>query len=411
MSALLDSLLAGREDAAAAAIRAHGLPGARSEAWKYTSLRALERRRFSPPAAAKADPALLADIPEPRLVFVNGDLDAGLSSLGQLPEGVHLERLVTTTPDLPDAPAGTPWQSPADDVFLHLNTLLATGGVQLRVEGDIDSPLHLVCLNLTAGSDHASHLRHRLRLQAGARLTLVQHQLGEEGCAAFDNSVFEIALEENAELHHYRVEASALATTCFARTRARLAAGSHYQRLDMELGAALSRHVLEVRLEGEGANFSGSGILLADGRRQLDTRLNIRHAAANTHCQLPWRGLATGRARLSFHGGIHIEAGADGSEADLQNRNLLLDEDAQINTQPVLVIHADEVKAAHGATVGQLDANALFYLRARGIPEAEARRILTAAFCRDLLRQVEDPGLHALLENRLDAALARMQAA
>jgi Fe-S cluster assembly protein SufD len=145
---------------------------------------------------------------------------------------------------------------------------------------------------------------------------------------------------------------------------------------------------------------------LAGGKRHVDTRLGIEHIARDTSCELTWRGLGSGRGRVVFHGGILIREGADGSDAMLSNKNLLLSEDAEIDTQPVLEIHADEVKAAHGATVGRLDANALFYLRSRGLPEDLAQQLLTTAFCREPLASLSDPETASALATQLDKALA-----
>ena len=180
---------------------------------------------------------------------------------------------------------------------------------------------------------------------------------------------------------------------------------------DLELGAGLSRHELNVRLEGDGARLVANGVLLADGKRHLDTRLGIEHIARDTACELLWRGLGADRGRAVFHGGITIREGADGTDANLSNKNLLLSANAEVDTQPVLVIHADEVKAAHGATVGQIDPTALFYLRSRGIPAEQARAMLTAAFCREVLGALDAGPLHDALATALDARLAALGAA
>jgi len=168
---------------------------------------------------------------------------------------------------------------------------------------------------------------------------------------------------------------------------------------------------LNVRLEGEGARLAANGVLFADGKRHLDTRLGIEHIARDTACDLVWRGLAAARGRAVFHGGITIRAGADGSDARLSNKNLLLSEGAEIDAQPVLEIHADEVRAAHGATVGRLDEGALFYLRSRGLPATVARRLLTAAFCRETLSVLDDAAMVEFIGVRLDAALGRIELA
>jgi Fe-S cluster assembly protein SufD len=207
-----------------------------------------------------------------------------------------------------------------------------------------------------------------------------------------------------------RVQDAAPGATLFARTDAVLAREARYARTDLELGAALSRHELNVRLEGKAAALRADGVLLADGRRHVDTRLGIDHIARDTACDLTWRGLAGQRGKAVFHGGIVIRQGADGTAANLSNKNLLLSHDAEVDTQPVLEIHADEVKAAHGATVGQLDPTALFYLRSRGLPDAQARALLTGAFCREVVAGIEDQQTRALCDAALDRALARLGA-
>ena len=405
MGALLDSLLQGLDAPAAQAIRDAGLPDRRSEAWKYTSLRALDRRTFAPARPVRPEPALLAGLMVPAVVFTNGLIDdASPWAHADLPEGLHLVLgRESADVDVSAAMAGT-----SESVFERINALAATAGMRLTASGHIDTPIQLVQINVKDGDDRAVHLHHRIHLQAGASLTLIEYALGDAVHANLDNTRIDVVLESGARLVHVRVQDDNAAASRFLRTHAVLDSNAQYRRLDLELGAALSRHALDVRLSGDSASVDAGGVLLADARRHLDTRLDIVHAAPNTRATLPWRGLAADRARAVFHGGIRIEAGADGSQADLQNRNLLLSALAEIDTQPTLVIHADEVKAAHGATVGQLDAIALFYLRSRGLPEAEARRLLTAAFVRDLLIGIEDAALRAWLDSRLQSALARL---
>ena len=419
MSALLDSLAAGfagdapRRAALEDALR-DGLPGPRSEAWKYTPLRALERRAFAPAAPAAVDPALLAGIPSPRMVFVNGRFDAALSDLDALPATARLATLPETLAD-PDPRAGNFLQrryAGADAVFARLNAALAGDGMVLRLGENacLPAPLHLVCVGAPAAADQAWHLRHFIELRAGAEATVVEHHLAAGAHAHLGNALVQVHLAAGARLHHHRLQCESPRATLFARTDAVLARDAAYQRVDLELGAGLSRHELNVRLEGPRAMLQADGVLLGDGRRHVDTRLGIDHVAGDTACALGWRGIAGQRARVVFHGGITIRAGADGSQAALSNKNLLLSHEAEIDTQPVLEIHADEVQAAHGATVGQLDATALFYLRSRGIAEAEARRLLTASFCREVVAAIDDAPTRALADAAVDEALARLGA-
>lgn len=414
MSALLDSLAAGfsgsdaRRTLLDAALQT-GLPAARNEAWKYTSLRQLERRSFSaaPLQAPDIDTALLADIPSPRLVFVNGRHSAALSDLSTLDAGVQVRTLSATQQDEPEATRflGRRFER-AEEVFAQLNAALADEGVLVQVADGItsDTPVHLVFVSTADGTDRAWHHRHLVELRRGASLKLVEHHLQGGDNANFDNTLVHIHLAQDAVLSHARVQADSARTTSLLRTDAVLARDAEYRRIDLELGAALSRHELNVRLEGDNARLTANGVLLGTGRRHIDTRLGIEHIATNTSAELVWRGVAANRSRVVFHGGIGIREGADGTDANLSNKNLLLSADAEIDTQPTLVIDAEEVKAAHGATVGQLDANALFYLRSRGVPAEQARAMLSAAFCHEPLAAV-DGALTEKLVHHLDQAL------
>ena len=420
MSALLDSMTKAfcgsdaRREVLDAALR-DGLPGPRSEAWKYTSLRQLERRGFAP--APLAPPTLdagqqasdaLADVPAPRLVFLNGRLHDGLSDTTGLPDGVRLETLSATLGAGEESARFLARRyERSDEIFARLNAALADEGVVLRVdEGvQVEVPLQLVFASVAGDTDLAWHHRHLVELRAGARLDIVEHRLQVGDAAHLDNTVAHVHLAHGAVLRHARVQAGSARQTSFLRTDAVLARDAHYHRVDLELGAALSRHELNVRLEGENAELTANGVLLGTGRRHVDTRLGIEHIARDTRAGMLWRGVAANRSRVVFHGGIHIREGADGTDANLSNKNLLLSADAEIDTQPTLVIDAEEVKAAHGATVGQLDANALFYLRSRGLPAPQAQALLSAAFCHEPLQVLPD-ALREQLARRLDRALA-----
>ena len=415
MSALLDSLATAFNGADARrevleGVLQDGLPGARSEAWKYTSLRQLDRRTFAPAPleAPVVDATFVESIPAPRLVFVNGRLHPGLSDLTGLPAGVQLQSFSQAVAAGEDSARllGRRYERP-DEVFARLNTALADEGVVLRVEDGVQvaTPLQLVFASAATGTDLAWHHRHWVELRAGAQLGIVEHHLQVGDAAHLDNSVMHVHIARDARFSHARVQAGSARQTSFLRTDAVLARDAQYHRVDLELGAALARHELNVRLEGDNAHLTANGVLLGSGRRHVDTRLGIEHIARDTSAGLLWRGVAGNRSRVVFHGGIHIREGADGTDANLSNKNLLLSADAEIDTQPTLVIDAEEVKAAHGATVGQLDANALFYLRSRGLPEPQAQALLSAAFCHEPLRVLPD-ALREQLGAQLDRALA-----
>ena len=392
MSALLDSLVAGFEGDAVNRsllddVLRDGLPAARNESWKYTSLRALERRVFATPECdVVVDAAVLADIPTPRLVFVNGRYDAAHSSFASLPGGVTLQpRSNATQPAFESAlPIAT--ATSRDAVFARLAVALAADGVLLQVAEGVraSDPIHLVFLGEPAQADVASHVSHLVTLGVDASASVVEHHLHGQAHANLSNALTRIELAAGAALLHARIQDESTRATLMARTDVMLEDNARYERVDLELGAALSRHDMTIRLKGSGAHVSANGVLLGTGRRHIDTQLAVEHLGRDTVCDLLWRGLGAGRSRTVFHGGIVIQNGADGADARLSNKNLLLGEGAEIDTQPVLEIHADEVKAAHGATVGQLDPTAMFYLRSRGLTESDARRLLTSAFCREV---------------------------
>lgn len=433
MGALLDSFApaldalrlrdaAGLGDARRAALDAalhDGLPGARSERWKYTPLRALERRAFTTADAGPAAfdtgvlAATLAAIPAPRMVFVNGRYDGAHSDLADLPQGVSLQPLSTVLRqgDARESNFLARRFDRADEVFARLNAALADDGVVLRTQAGAQSmqPVHLVFVGAPAEGDRAWHLRNFIELRRDAQLSVVEHHLGTAAHTHLGNTLTHVHLAAQAQLTHARVQDEAIGATVIARTDAVLAREAVYRRIDLELGAALSRHELNVALQGESAQLHANGVLLAAGKRHLDTRLAIDHVGRDGACQLNWRGLGAGRSRAAFHGGILIREGADGTAAMLSNKNLLLSEGAEIDTQPVLEIHADEVQAAHGATVGQLDPTVMFYLRSRGVPAEQARALLTAAFCRETLAVIEDATPREALAATLDAALARLE--
>ncbi|KRG68002.1 Fe-S cluster assembly protein SufD [Pseudoxanthomonas dokdonensis] len=422
MSELLQSLAEGFDGDASQrelldATLADGLPGPRSEAWKYTSLRALERRRFAAvERVPHVDPLALAHIPAPRAVFINGRFSAAHSLLKDLADGISLRLLSESLASGEDDAAKAQTAFERDDVFARLNAALSSEGLLLHVEPGVyaSRPLHLVFVSAQDGEetrDLAWHLRNRIDIGAGAGLVLVEHQLALGEHAHLGNSTTRITIADGARLAHARSQRDSARATQLLRTDAVLGNDSQYIRIDVELGAALSRHQLNVRLQGDNARLLANGVLLADGRRHIDTRLGIDHVGRDTCCELTWRGIGAERGRVVFRGGILIREGADGTDAALSNKNLLLSEHAEVDTQPVLEIHADEVKAAHGATVGQLDANALFYLRSRGLGEQQAKQLLTSAFCREPVAMTGEAAIIEWLDAQLDVALAGLERA
>ncbi|MEO8998224.1 MAG: Fe-S cluster assembly protein SufD [Rhodanobacter sp.] len=397
------------------AFAAGGLPDTRVEAWKYTALRALGQRSFARGDAAAASRAVAAStfaLPGavgPRLVFVNGVFRTDLSTLDALPPGLSLQPLSQALHG--DAEplrfVLSRHYREIGDAFARINAASAVDGVVLRVAAGakIAVPVQLVFVGAAAEAELAWHLRNVIELGEGAELSLIEQHVSDDEPAQLATVVSDIEVREGARLHHTVLQNVAVGTSLIRRSSVRLHARSHAMLHVLELGGALVRHDLRTELIGDGARFDTRGVFMPHGRQHIDTQLAIRHQALNTTSTSNWRGVASDRARGVFRGAIVVAPGADGSDASLNNKNLLLSPSAEIDTKPELEIYADEVKAAHGATVGQLDERALFYLRSRGIPLTEARALLTAAFCRAVLDDLPNKALREHLSELLVAQL------
>lgn len=421
--ALLESLLrepAGRpvdpvsaRAQAAARLLRDGLPDARDEAWKYTSLRALGQRRYvdgdSEAAMRTVDSSIveLPDIHGPRMVFVNGVFCADLSTRPTV-TGLTLSTFAERPGEL-EAALQLDTDSLRSNAFERLNALLAADGPILHVDAGVDvtEPVHLVFVGAAAAADIAWQIRARIDLAAGAHLRVIEHHVAADAHAHFGNLVVACQVGEGAVLELVQIQCAAETSTLIRRDYYLLDRNARLSMHAVELGAQLTRHDLRIDLAGHGARVDSRGVFTLHGRQHGDTHLVVDHNAAGTISNIVWHGVADGRARGVFHGAITVAQGADGADAKLTNKNLLLSAQAEIDTQPALEICADEVKAAHGATVGQLDETALFYLRSRGIPEQAARSLLVAAFCRAVLADVPHSALlehlQALLDSRLPA--------
>ena len=394
-----------------AAFVAAGLPDTRIEAWKYTALRALGQRRFAngdAQAAARAvDPAAFAlpGVDGPRLVFVNGVFRADLSKLDALPAGLTLQPLSQALRQDAESLRFVLSRHAAEpgDAFVRLNAALASDGVVLRLAAGAKpaAPVHLVFLGAPAETEVAWHLRNLVELGEGAELVLVEQHAASGEPQHFATLVSDASLRDGAVLRQVLLQQAATGSSLVRRSQLRLGRRAQATSHVLELGGALARHDLRAELAGDGARCVTRGVFMPRGRQHVDTQLAIRHQALGTASDSVWRGVADQRGRGVFRGAILVAPGADGSDASLSNKNLLLSPNAEIDTKPELEIHADEVKAAHGATVGQLDERALFYLRSRGIPLAEARVLLTAAFCRAVLDDLPNTALREHLAGLL----------
>lgn len=405
------------DDARHAAMQAfveRGLPDTRNELWKYTNLRALSQRRddpVDPHAARRAIPDGLlppSSNNAARMVFVNGAFRADLSALAELPDGVTLQPLSLALREQPEPLRfllGT--RTDDDDGFTLLNRALATDGLILRVaEGvRVAAPIHVVHAGVACGASEAWHPRSLIDVGEGASLDVIEHHVGEVGAPHLVNAVQDVTVRDAARLRWSVVQTTGVDMLLLRRSNCRLGDDAELDFHALELGGKLARHELRVELSGERARFKSRGAFVLHGRQHADTEVLVTHRGRETVSDSLWRGVAGGRARGVVHGRILVMRGADGADGGFYNKNLLLSPDAEIDTRPALEIYADEVKANHGATVGQLDEGALFYLRSRGIPLDVARRMLVRAFCAVALDGIEPVSLREHCEALLSAQL------
>ena len=385
-----------REEAARA-FAASGLPGARNEAWKYTSLRPLSELRFQEPLTAIADCsrllALLPAIDAPRLVFVDGRRRGDLSSA---PGSLSVYGFAQT-PDFGRL------SKPEREPLTALNTMLAEDGAVIRVPEDVDAGTLVLASLGTAppGRPVAFHPRHVVRLARGARLTLVEISVGQD--VYLHNAVSEIVVSEDATLTHIRLQQEADRAFHFSTSYIDVAARGTYDGFALNLGGRLSRTEIHARLSGPRGVVHLNGAQLLRGTQHADFTTVVSHDAPNCTSRQTVKNVLAGRARGVFQGRIEVARGAQKTDGYQMNQALLLSPEAEIDSKPELKIYADDVKCSHGATVGELDADQLFYLRSRGVPEREARAILVRAFLAEAL----DPIAHAGARAALDQAVAR----
>ena len=394
-----------------------GLPTNRDEAWKYTRLAPLTEGTFVPageargagraegtfvPAEATRGAGGLSAVverlglPGPRLVFVDGRLAPELSSVAGLPRGLTLKPLrdaLREDGELLESVLGQRALA-SEAAFTALNAALLEDGALLRLAPGTVSEVPVQLLFLTRG-DAPVLASPRIIVLAGesSEATLVETYAsasldGTGAGATFTNTVTEVTLGDNASLHHYKLQAEADAAVHVGGLHVRQGRDSRFASHAFSFGGALARNEVHAAFAGEGGDATLNGLYVGRGTQHLDNSTALDHAVPRCTSRELYKGVLDDHSRGTFHGLIRVRPDAQRTDSRQQNRNLLLSESAQADARPQLEILADDVKCAHGAAVGRLDAAALFYLRSRGIPQAEAERLLTYAFAREVVEAV-----------------------
>jgi Fe-S cluster assembly protein SufD len=398
-----------------------GFPTVRDEAWKYTDLRRLAASSFEAAPARPAAPRyealapFLVDGAGPVAVFVDGQFAPALSKLDGLPKGVtfrSLAKLLMESPALVERHLGRIAPPDVTGGLVALNTALMADGVALILDRNVQLDAPVQILNITSGgSGFVTHPRLLVIAGEGSAATLVESFAALGTARGFTDAVAEIALGPAARLRHVRLQEESdsawhvgLIGVCAARD-------AGYEGFVVSAGGRLSRTDIRARLDGKGAECTLRGATLVRGRQHADITTDIEHVSGNAQSRQMFRAVLDDHSRSVFQGRVFVAEDAQRTDAQQSNRNLLLSRGAVADSKPELIIHADDVKCSHGATVGDLDRNALFYLRARGIDERTARGLLIEGFVRELIDAAPGGAVRARIERSVASWLVGMDRA
>ena len=398
--------LPGRQDlrvAAASLFGSRGLPGRRDEAWRYTSLRDLSATSFAAPEA-DVPAEVIADWVRiaaglPRIVIVNGKVRQDLSSL---PDAMSVD---------PFYAARSTERTGNGLPMVALNTMFAEDGVAITVGRDVDcGPVALLTFTVGESRDGidmpAVHLRHRIVVQPGARLSLIDVSAGSG--RYLNNTVFEVEVATGARLSHARIQRESLDAAAITTLFVDAGKGATYDSFTLALGAKLARNEVHARLAGPGAAAHLNAAQLLAGTQHADITTVVSHDAPSCASRQTVKNVLADRARGVFQGKIEVARAAQKTDGYQMNQALLLSPEAEIDSKPELEIFADDVKCSHGATVGELDMDQIFYLRSRGVPARDARTLLIRAFLAESLADIEDPEARRMAEEALEGSWEKL---
>ncbi len=390
-----------------------GFPTPKNEDWHFTNPAPIAEGDFHPMEQVRSDvraadlAPLLLGLPDiPRLVFVNGHFSSTLSSAVDLGAGVRIVSLASAIREEPSLVERylaklVRLDDPAL-VFHALNTALLHDGALLHVAAgtSVSQPIHLLFLTDAAGAGGVCHPRNLLVVDRAASATVIEQYASIGGDGYFTNAVTEAYLADGANLTHYRLQREAPGAFHVGTLAASQGRDSHLFSFAFATGASLSRTNVFTTLDGAGCGATLNGLYMLDGAQHCDHQTRIEHAQPNCYSRELYKGVLDDAAHGVFNGKVYVHPIAQKTDGKQTNNTLLLSERARIDTKPQLEIFADDVKCTHGATVGRIDEAALFYMKSRGIPDAQARRLLTYAFAAEVLETITLEPLRETLERR-----------
>lgn len=393
-----------------------GLPSVRHEDWKYTNIKPIVKRTFSIPEKGgsslsdeQLDGLSILGLIAHRIVFIDGYFSESDSNLADIPDGVtvcELSKAIEEKPELVKPFLGHLTSNP-EHGFRALNNAFIQEGLFIRLQKDIrlDQPIECLFISSTAEEGYVSQPRNLIIAEENSELSIIERYASIGDKHSLSNSITEVFALENSRIEHYKIQQESSRSYHVGSWLIEQAEKSQVQTHNVALGGAIARTDIRVRLQGEESQCGLNGVYVLNEKQHIDNHTQVDHCIADTKSNEFYKGVLADRARAVFHGRIIVHQDAQRTDAQQQNKNLLLSGDAEIDTKPQLEIYADDVSCSHGATVGQLDENALFYLQSRGIDTNTARGLLTYAFANDVINEFSLPALRSYVEHQLSNKL------
>src|SRR5437868_4011979 len=384
-----------------------GFPTTHDEDWRFTSVAPIANTTFQLPresakiSARQLEPYRLDGV-ACQLVFVNGRFSRELSVIGGLPKGVKAGSLaaeIGSNSAAVETHLGR-YLNTQRDPFCALNTAFIDDGAYVHVTRGavVEAPIYLLFVSVGGEQSLMTHPRNLIVAEENSQATIIEDYVSLDSGAAFSNTVTELVAGEHTVLSHYMLERENTHSFNISTLRIQQGRSAHVATHSLLLGGALVRNNVHPVLAGEGGDCLINGLFAGHGRQHMDNYMLVEHASPHCDSRQFYNGMLDGHVHGVFHGRIIVHKDAQKTDAKQTNRNLLLSDDAQIDTKPQLEIYADDVKCTHGATIGQIDENALFYLRSRGLDEAAARRLLLYAFASECLDRMKPGPVRTHLE-------------
>lgn len=376
------------------------LPTIRDEAWKYTNIARLEKIAFVKPATIHSILTLNdipLTIPEDHFCFINGSFNSTLSA------PLSAESYLLSQRAWPNI---LKKQQTPTSYFERLNAAMLNDGLYLDIQKNTNNPIYLLLLQDKTSEFSQHHLRHRFKVHAGVKSEMVIVDWSLADTTSLTTHIIDIELEEGAEFNCIHLKKASTLGYHIRQTHAHLAKNSRFNHFNFDFGAKLSRNEISVWLQGEFADCQLNGLALARAQDHIDNQTQIAHLAPKTNSLEHYRGIIDDKATHVFHGHVLIDADAPDSIANQQNKNILLTSTGQAYAEPQLEIYNQNVQCIHGATVGDIDEEALFYLQSRGLSDEIARQLLIFGFARSVLESIHDKNLQNELAQWIKTHLA-----